>query len=185
MSHSHQPSPSDLALQLDSDSDFMKRDAIYLLRTVHQHHVALSALADQKASFLLGGTIVILGFIATASQQASLPIHFIGLAIGSLIALLFCCAALTPRIHHHDPKAPGFNFLFCSHFISLDEADFIQRMKQVASSNESICESLSRDIYQMGRIIVRRKLRALQFAYAAFVFGIIFCSLGWVIASLF
>lgn len=157
----------------------MTGNAIYLLRTVHQHHVALSALADQKASFLLGGAIVILGFIGSASQQQPIAVHFSCLAVCSVVALVFCCLTLIPRIRHHDPKEPKFNLLFCSHFSNLEEDEFIRRMKQTISKDASICESLSRDIYQMGGIIVRRKLRFLRFAYGAFLLGILSCAIGW------
>lgn len=163
----------------------MTGNAIYLLRTVHQHHVALSALADQKASFLLGGTIVILGFVATANQQASIGLPFLVLAAGSVLALVFCCLTLIPRIRFHDPKQPGFNLLFCSHFINLSEDEFIRRMKATIDRDASISEALSRDIYQMGGIIVRRKLKTLRFAYGAFLAGIIACVVGCVLQAIF
>ena len=57
----------------------MLPDSMLMLRTAHQHHVHLSAMADQKAGFLIGGSVVLLGLVVGALDDSpSLGIIMVG-----------------------------------------------------------------------------------------------------------
>ena len=54
-----------------SDERKWPSEAIYMVRTMQQHHVQLSIMADQKANMLIGATFVVLTLAIGQSQSSS------------------------------------------------------------------------------------------------------------------
>lgn len=65
MSGGEPPSPPEAEAVTPGDS------ADYLLRSLQTNHIQLSAIADQKASILVGATMVLLGVVAPLDRRWS------------------------------------------------------------------------------------------------------------------
>lgn len=141
---------------------------VYMLRTVQQHHVQLSAMADQKAGFLIGGMVVLLGIVVSTASRFPSP-TIIALGITTLVVLWLAVLAVAPRQFTPDGARP--NTLFFGGFAQMDEDEFVDRHLELMRSETRIEEAMLRDIHQMGRYLAEVKFRYLGLAYRATLIG--------------
>ena len=146
--------------------------SIYMLRTMQQHHVHLSAQADQKASMLIGATAVIMTLIfRDANSAAGVGLPLLCVAAASFIAAVLAILAVTPMTRAK-PHANA-NLMFFGGFLNLDEEAFQERMALIMVSNGRVQRAMVRDVYQLGQVLGRKKYRLVTYAYRAFLFGLI------------
>lgn len=144
---------------------------INFLRSVQQHHITLSSMADQKASFLVGASVVtltlVLGQWNKADQGMMLPLFSLG--FGSLASAIFAALALYPRSKSTKVKGLSFNPLFFGHFTEMDEEEYIITMMRIIEHDRTIYEAMARDIHQMGKVLRHKKFFYLSVGYRCFV----------------
>lgn len=142
---------------------------VYMLRTIQQHHVQLSSLADQKAGFLIGGLVVLLGIVVSTAQEFPTP-TIASLGITTLLALWFAISAVMPR--KYKPKFDTKpNTLFFGVFQDVSEEEFISEHIELMKSERAIEEAMLRDIHQMGSYLAATKYRFLRYAYGTSLIG--------------
>lgn len=144
---------------------------IVLLRTMQQHHVQLSAMADQKASILIGATFVVFTIIIGQSQGKAISAPFLVLALSSFVASALGVMSILPSIQ--TKLGPSPNFMFFGSFSKLTEDEFVAKMTPVLSAQESAHVAMLRDIYQNGMVLQRKKYRFLSYAYRVFLVGLV------------
>ncbi|GGI67089.1 hypothetical protein GCM10007973_00270 [Polymorphobacter multimanifer] len=151
--------------------------SIYMLRTIQQQHMTLSAMADQKANMLLGVASVMLALVVRNGTLVNLQPPLLILTLTAFLAALCCMLAVVPAFGKSPTKveAPGFqpNMLFFGVFADLDEADFQARMRTIMATDEQIYEAMLRDVHQQGLVLKRKKYRYLGYAYRIFIVGIV------------
>jgi hypothetical protein len=155
-------------------------NAIHMMRTTQLAHIQYSAMADHKASILMGATFVI--FTITVSQargDGGAPIAL--LILGAFAFLSACCAvaAVLPAIRV--PKDVPLNLLFFGSFTQLGEEEFIDRITARLASDDLIYRTMAEDIYQNGRILQRKKYRMLGWAYRIFLVGLVASAAAFVL----
>ncbi len=146
--------------------------SIYMLRTMQQHHVHLSAQADQKASMLIGATAVIMTLIfRDANAPAGVPLPLICVAGASFAAAVLAILAVTPMTK---PKPhSNANLMFFGAFLGLDEEAYQDRMATIMASNGRVQRAMVRDVYQLGQVLGQRKFKLVTWAYRVFLFGLV------------
>ena len=150
-----------------------------LLRTVQQHHVHLSALADTKAGLIITISSIVLTIALSRAGDPQLRAALLTLAVACLLALLLAIFAVLPTF------APGRakgavkrrNLLFFGHFATLTEEEFLDEMEKVIGEDTLLIESALRDIYALGTYLYRKKYRLLRMSYVALVTGFILATL--------
>ena len=145
--------------------------AIYMLRTMQQHHVHLSAQADQKASMLIGATAVIMTLIFRDAGGASVGLPLLCVAGASFVAAVLAIAAVVPLTKSKPGNTP--NMMFFGSFIGLDEATYQAHMADIMASNATVRRAMVRDVYQLGQILGRRKYKLVGHAYRVFLLGLL------------
>lgn len=145
--------------------------AIQLLRTMQQHHVQLSAMADQKASILIGATFVVFTIIIGQSQGKAISAPFLVLALSSFVASSLGVLSILPSIQTKLGANP--NFMFFGAFAKLSESEFVEEMAPVLADQQHAHRTMLRDIYQNGLVLQRKKYRYLSYAYRVFLAGLI------------
>ncbi|RZV48769.1 MAG: hypothetical protein EX269_00300 [Acidimicrobiales bacterium] len=133
------------------------------------NHLQLSAIADQKASILVGAAIVSMGLIAPLASDPELPLVVMALTVGlsggaGVLALL---PRLRPSSEHVTP-----NILFFGAHSKLTSAEFQREMAAIVSSDAGIYEYLTEDLHQMGNVLAR-KYRLINVAYGVLLVGLI------------
>ena len=149
--------------------------ALAVLQTAQRHHVSMTAMADQKASLLLAGSLLAAAF-AVAAPNRPAAVALFGTGLGTaLLAIL----AMMPRmlVLRGMDKKKEVNLLFCGHFSEMQEDDYVAKLKELLASPERAVDALARDLFQMGILIHQKKFRFLSNAYT-------FCALGLLLTAL-
>lgn len=144
-----------------------------LLRTIQQHHVQLSFMADTKASLLITISSIVLTVALSRSGEPQLRPALLALAAACLISLLLAIIAVLPTFAPKKRKREAQNLLFFGHFSLMDESEFFDEIAGVLSSDATLYEAAARDIYALGSYLYRKKYRYLRLAYVALLAGFV------------
>jgi len=150
-----------------------KNGIVHMLRTAQQHHVQLSLMADQKANYLIAGSLVVLSILAgyASSGVYSWTMGFIAAFL--LAAACFAIISVMPRHHAATVQAKGNNLLFFGHFGQMELEDFIEQVEEAITSSEEIYRMMMTDIYSIGKVLYEKKYRYLSISYRLFLFGLL------------
>ena len=147
--------------------------AIHLVRTSQQMQLALSQMADQKASILMGATFVVFTISIGQAKSGGITISLSVLAFFAFLSALFAVYAVLPSIR---PPKTGFvgrpNKLFFGHFTQLDEAEWTDTILAELRSDEGVFRTMLHDMYQNGQVLQGKKYKYLGRAYRVFIFGL-------------
>ena len=155
-----------------TSDDHASSSAIYMLRTTQQHHVQLSAMADQKANILIGASLVVITMLLGQLHTSgfSLPMVVMGIFIFS--AALCALLAVTPSLKR-PLKSTNNNWLFFGAFSHLSQEEYTAKMLEMLKTDQSVYEAMIQDIYQMGMVLHKKKYRYLSYSYRLFIVGLI------------
>ena len=148
-----------------------------LLRTVQQHHVQLSVMADMKANILITISSILLTIALARANDPQLRPALLTLAVACLISLVLAIIAVLPTFAARRSQNMSRNLLFFGHFASLTEEQFFREMEEVLATDPRLYELALRDIYSLGVYLYRKKFRFLRFAYVALLGGFILATL--------
>ena len=152
-----------------------------VLRTIQQHHVQLSVMADTKASILITISSIVLTLALSRSDIPRLRPALLTIAVSSLISLLLAIVAVLPTFKRRREAKP--NLFFFGHFASMSEADFMSELARALESDDALYTAAARDIHSMGVYLFRKKYRFLRLAYIALLSGFVIATAveGWVV----
>ncbi|HYE28564.1 MAG TPA: Pycsar system effector family protein [Allosphingosinicella sp.] len=145
-------------------------NAAHLVRTVQQSHVQLSAMADQKASILMGATFVIFTITIGQARGGDAPLPLLILGGAAFLSAVFAILAIVPATRYRG--TPPDNLLFFGAFTRLDEGEWTERLVERLEGDETIFRTMLHDLYQNGVVLERKKYRMLGWAYRAFLVGL-------------
>ena len=153
-----------------------------ILRTMQQHHVQLSVMADTKANILITVSSIILTMILGYMSNPDLRAAMITLGAFIFAALLLAIVAVLPkyrplRVSEGDPIPPGFNLLFFGHFAELSKERFLLAIAEEMKADGSVYETMARDVYAIGYYLAHYKYRFLRLSYLFFLGGFVFAAL--------
>lgn len=139
------------------------------LRTVQNHHVSLSQMADQKANVLIGASFVVLSILFHEVSQKGFNVVLGLLSATCFTACFFAALAIYPR------SAKGSNHpnrLFFGSFAQSTREEFHQSIDAILSSDQETIHAMAEDIYQLGCVLYHHKYRYLRYAYRTFLCGL-------------
>jgi hypothetical protein len=142
-----------------------------LLRTIQQHHVQLSLMADTKASILITISSIVLTIALSRSNEVQLRPALLTIAGSSLVSLLLAIIAVLPVFA--EPRRGKRNILFFGHFANMSEDDYMEELRGVLTTDAALYEVAIRDIHSLGVYLYKKKYRFLRFAYVAMLSGFI------------
>ena len=154
-----------------------------LLRTMQQHHVALSTMADTKANIIITISSISLTLALGRLGDPMLRAASLTLAAFTLAALLLAVLAVLPKyrpLRLKDPNGPippQFNLLFFGHFAELPRERFLGEIAGALKSDGSVYETMARDTYALGWYLAHHKYRYLRLSYLFFLGGFVLACL--------
>lgn len=146
--------------------------AVQMVRTVQQINLALSQMADQKASILMGATFVVFTITVSQVSRGSYPLPLLILACFSFLSAIFAVAVVMPSVGRGPAPGGGTNMLFFGVFTQVGEDEFAEHVLDAITTDENMFRIMLRDIYQNGQVLQRKKYRYLGFAYRIFLAGL-------------
>ncbi len=149
-------------------------DAIQAIRTASQAHYHLSAMADRKASMLMGASFVVFTIsVSQASVRGQLPLALLVLGVTAFLSALFAAIAVMPAILG-GPKYQGQrNLMFFGGFADMSEDEYVGEMMDRLADQPRFLEMVARDVYQNGQVLAHKKYRLLKVAYSIFIVGLV------------
>jgi hypothetical protein len=150
--------------------------AIHLLRTTQQINVALSQMADTKASILMGATFLVFTICVGQASDGTLPAALAVLAAFAFVSAMCAVFAVLPSVGR--PPPPGAdqarpNSLFFGHFSHRDETAWTEEILEDLRADETAFRLILHDIYQNGQVLQHKKYRFLGYAYRSFMAGLV------------
>lgn len=146
----------------------------HALRTVQQNTLHLSAMADQKASVVLGAAFVmatiVFGDLTGLEEQ---NVETVMLACTAVLSGVLAALAVMPRIVIGGEEGGRPNLLFFGSIAQMDREDYIARMREVIQDDDLIYEAILEDIHQGAQVLLTRKYRLLKLSYLALIVGMI------------
>lgn len=157
-----------------------------LLRTMQQHHVQLSTMADNKANIIITMSSIVLTLVLGRLGDPVLRHASLTLAAFTMAALLLAVLAVLPKyrplkLAEGQPIPPQFNLLFFGHFAELPRERFLTEIAGALKSDGSVYETMARDTYALGWYLAHHKYRYLRLSYLFFLGGFILASMVQVI----
>jgi hypothetical protein len=149
--------------------------AIHMVRTVQQINVAMSQMADSKASILMGATFLVFTICIGQARGGTLPWSLAVLAAFAFISAICAVFAVLPSIGRAGAaqgSAGPVNRLFFGHFSSMDEEEWTRSILADLRADETVFRLMLHDIYQNGQVLQRKKYQFLGYAYRSFMAGL-------------
>ena len=166
------PSPPAATPSMPSPTGFSNH-AIHLVRTSVQMNLALSQMADQKASILMGATFVVFTIAIGQARSGDIPISLAVLAASAFFSALCAVYAVLPSVR---PPRLGIvgapNKLFFGHFTQMGEAEWTDAILADLKADETVFRTMLHDIYQNGQVLHAKKYKYLGRAYRIFIVGL-------------
>lgn len=150
--------------------------AIHLLRTTQQINLALSQMADQKASILMGATFLVFTIAVGQARGGTLPVSLAVLALFAFISAMCAVFAVLPSVS--SPASAKLNDgvpnkLFFGYFTHMDEGEWAESILDELHADETVFRTMLHDIYQNGQVLQRKKYKYLAYAYKSFMAGLV------------
>ena len=151
--------------------------AIHLVRTAVQTNLALSQMADQKASILMGATFVVFTISVGQAKSGNFTLPLSVLAFFAFLSAMCAVFAILPSVRGA-PKPKGDlppatnNFMFFGNFSNMAEDDFADLVIDQLHKDETIFRTMLRDVHQNGMVLQHKKYRYLGHAYRIFLIGL-------------
>jgi hypothetical protein len=158
-------------------------NAVHMMRTAQLAQLQLSAMADAKASLLMGATFVIFTITIGQARGGLPPLPLLILGGAAFFAAIFAVLAVIPMTR---AKRRGGhpNILFFGTFSRMAEEEFIDEVTARLCTEDSIYRTMARDIHQAGTVLDTKKYRLLSWAYRVFLLGLIASGAAFVIQYL-
>lgn len=150
-----------------------------LLVAADSGHMALSEMADNKSSILMGASFVVfsLSISDIAEGKASLPL--ILLTAFSFMATLLGILTVRPGpVKKWNVTPDKANLLYFGSFANISREEYVEQMIKVLSSEEATYRHLAGSIYDHGCVLRKEKYRWLYWSYSFFLAGLVVTGLA-------
>jgi hypothetical protein len=149
--------------------------AIHLVRTSQQINLALSQMADAKASILMGATFLVFTLSVGQAREGTLPWSLVVLALFAFISAMCAVFAVLPAVS--SPTSAKLNDgrpnkLFFGYFTHMDEGEWVNSILSELHADETVFRTMLHDVYQNGQVLQRKKYKYLAYAYKSFMIGL-------------
>ncbi len=171
----------------------LERGVETFFRITERRHIDLSAKAHDKASLLISVNAIVLSIVLSVlitklEENKFLLFPTLLLVITCVTTIVLAIISTKPRfLRQNDKKGQQqdieFNILFFGDFSKLSLSEYKKQMKETYKSKTELYDSLSRDIYYQGIVLVQ-KYKYVGIAYNVFMYGFVITILTFIIAFL-
>lgn len=152
-------------------------DAVQAIRTASQAHHHLSAMADRKASMLMGASFVVFTIsVSQATSAGALPLPMMLLGLSAFLSAVMAAIAVMPALGSGPAHGGQRNLMFFGGFADMTEDEYVDEVMDRLANPHAFLSMIARDVYQNGRVLARKKYRLLRVAYSIFIVGL--CASG-------
>ena len=150
-----------------------------LLVAADSGQMALSEMADNKSSILMGASFVVfsLSISDVSAGKASLPL--ILLTAFSFMATVLGILTVRPGAMRKWKVTPQTaNLLYFGSFTNITRDEYVEQVIKTLSSEEAVYRHIARSVYDHGFVLRKEKYRWLYWSYTFFLTGLIVTGLA-------
>ncbi|MEM7195212.1 MAG: Pycsar system effector family protein [Pseudomonadota bacterium] len=155
----------------ESKNPTSRNSVDHFLRTAQTQHMELSAMADRKASMVLGTCMILFTLIVGQIQVVDEKLPLFIMAVTAVVSAVFAILAVMPNFKNRSGESQ--NLLFFGTFAKMSEQEYIDTMFATMESNRDVYQTQIRDIYQIGQVLYQKKYRFLRYSYICFLLGLL------------
>ena len=169
----------------------LERGVETFFRITERRHMDLSTKAHDKASLLISINVIVMSIVLSVlitklEENKYLLLPTLMLVITCAVTIVFSIISTRPRIiGSHSKNKSGnddeVNILFFGDFAKMSLTEYKRAMKDTYKNRAELYDSLSRDIYYQGIILVW-KFKYINISYNIFMYGFIITILTFIIA---
>ncbi len=174
----------------------LERGVETLFRITARRHMELATMAHDKANLIISINAIIFSIILSVlvvklDEHSYLIFPTLSLILTCVTTIVIAITTTRPRIlkdtNNHDQKHANTqerNILFFGHFTKMSLDEFELALKKTYNNRELLYESLSKDIYYQGKILVW-KYKYISISYNVFLIGFIVSIIAFILAFAF
>ncbi len=169
----------------------LERGVETFFRITERRHMELSKNAHDKASLLISVNSIVISIVLSVlftklDDNKHLLLPTLLLVITCTTTIIFAILSTRPRIIDGNSKSKPaddheINILFFGDFSKLSITEYKKEMKATYKSNSDLYDSITKDIYYQGIILVW-KYRYIKISYNIFMYGFVVTILSFIIA---
>ncbi len=162
-----------------------------MFRITSKNHLALSAMADNKANIMISINAIILSVLVSVlfrkfEDYPNLIIPTMLLVFVCLTTIVFAVLATRPNITsgtftQEDVMNKKTNLLFFGNFHNMALKNYMWGMKEMMKDADFLYGSMIKDIYFLGKVL-GTKYKMLRISYTIFMFGFVASILAFIVA---
>ena len=157
-----------------------------LFRVTYSHQSKLIQIADYKANMIItvsamiiSAIVAIIGYGAVAGKigdySSRLIIPIVGIILSCLVSLIIAIQAARPKLiwaGNSGNSLKKSSLLFFGVIASHTQQAYLEKMKELLTSENDMYEHMTIDVYNQG-LILKRKYNLLVYAYQVLMYGFI------------
>ena len=186
-----QPKKSEKVSDISLDDIKLERGVETFFRVTERRHIDLSTKAHDKASLLISVNSIVVSIVLSVlitklEENRHLLLPTLLLVITCVTTIILSIISTRPRFIKKqssplDTSDDEVNILFFGDFSKMSLTDYKKAMKETYRDKNKLYDSLSKDIYYQGIILVW-KYKFLNIAYTVFMYGFIITILSFIAA---
>ncbi len=166
-----------------------------MYKVLFRNQINLSSIADNKANMLIGINAVMLSVLIsmfgggaaigsdfTSDFKIVIPLGILLVTAG--LAMVNAVLAARPNIPKIDSYRDDMSLFFFANFMKLNKNDFVDKMNDLKTNDDSIYSLLAEDIYDHGAVLNKKYYR-LKIAYNIFMIGFTIAIISFAILQIF
>lgn len=163
-----------------------------MFRITSKNHLALSALADNKANIMISVnsiiiSIVVAVYLRVIEEYPYYLVPILMLITTCLIAMVFAILATRPNVTQGivtktDISKKQGNLLYFGNFHEMALPEYKEGMHSLMNDGQYLYDSMITDIYHLG-IVLSKKYLLLRKSYNFFMFGFVLSVISFLIAT--
>ena len=183
----------DLKKKLSKIEPRSERGVETMFRLVSKNHYTLNTMVDRKSNIMISMNAIIMSImIGTVmhklDEDPHLIVPVIVMLLTNITSIVFAIFATRPDFTHggesSDSNSHASNLLFFGNFHNMSEVDYVQDMRSLMYSGDTLYDCISKDVYYLGKNI-NKKFKFLRKSFNIFMFGIVSSVLIFIICHLF
>jgi hypothetical protein len=140
------------------------------------YELGLSAMADSKASMLMGASFVVFSLSIGELAEGDPGLPLLLLTLFSFAATILGILTVRPglmRRPKHVVAPADVNILFFNSYTNISRDQYVERVIETLSSEEEVYRAMARDIYDHGALLRAEKYRWLYWSFTLFLAGLV------------
>lgn len=145
-----------------------------MLEATESAHMALSDMADNKSSILMGASFVVFGLSISdvAAGKASFPL--LVLTLFTFAATVLGVLTVRPgRLRRFKIAPDKANLMFFGSFTNITRQEYEDEVIKLMTSEEETYRHMARSVYDHGCVLKKEKYRWLFWSYTLFLIGLV------------